>query len=109
LAACHLRGVALVGRDRPEVPPAVAMLTKTIFLPSGDHLGCPSNAMPRVSGVAVPPVIGIVYRSPNKSNTSVCPSGDTSTDIHCPTFVVNVSLRPGRRGRPSCIGSRAAT
>jgi hypothetical protein len=40
--------------------PPSRSLTNTTFLPSGDHLGCPSKAMPRVSGVAVPPVIGIV-------------------------------------------------
>jgi hypothetical protein len=34
--------------------------TKTTFLPSGEKRGCPSKAMPRVSGTAFPPPIGIV-------------------------------------------------
>src|SRR5262252_2579312 len=50
--------------------------------------------------VADPPVIGSVYRSPRRSNTSVRPSGDTSTDIQVPSSVVNLRGRVGTSGSP---------
>ena len=40
--------------------PPLRSEVKTTRVPSGLKRGCPSKAMPRVSGVAVPPVIGMV-------------------------------------------------
>src|SRR5262249_21784259 len=36
--------------------------------------------------------------SPSRSKTSVCPSGETSTDIHVPSSVSNEILRASARG-----------
>src|SRR5690349_21566529 len=36
--------------------------------------------------------------SPNKSNTIILPSGETSSDIHVPSSVVNLSGRVGTSG-----------
>src|SRR5256885_8431457 len=50
---------------------------------------------------ASPPVGGIVYRSPSSSNTIVCPSGDTSSEIQVPSEVVKSTLRVAFKGRES--------
>src|SRR5207249_11009112 len=50
---------------------------------------------------ASPPVGGIVYRSPSSSNTIVCPSGDTSSEIQVPSDVVKSTLRVVFRGSES--------
>src|SRR5690242_9233412 len=50
---------------------------------------------------ASPPATGIVYRSPINSNTIVCPSGDTSSDIHVPSDVVNSMVRVVASGNES--------
>src|SRR6266576_2154150 len=50
---------------------------------------------------ASPPVGGIVYRSPRSSNTIVCPSGDTSSEIQVPSDVVKSTLRVVFRGSES--------
>ena len=43
-----------------------------------------------MSAVAFPPVMGIVYSFPSMSNTMLCPSGDTSSEIQVPVVVVKV-------------------
>src|SRR6059058_4237300 len=50
---------------------------------------------------ASPPARGIVYRSPSSSNTIVCPSGDTSSEIQVPSDVVKSTLRVGFKGNES--------
>src|SRR2546430_6444076 len=50
---------------------------------------------------ASPPVGGIVYRSPSSSNTIVCPSGDTSSEIQVPSDVVKSTLRVVFKGNES--------
>src|SRR5260221_14573105 len=50
---------------------------------------------------ASPPITGIVYRSPSSSNTIVCPSGDTSSEIQVPSDVVKSTARVGFKGRLS--------
>src|SRR5262245_45912643 len=55
--------------------------------------------MPLVNRVARPPVIGMVYRSPSRSNTMVLPSGLTSSEIHVPRVAVNSALRDASSGR----------
>jgi len=42
-----------------------------------------------------------VYRSPSSSNTIVCPSGDTSSDIQVPSDVVKSTARVGFKGSES--------
>src|SRR5437867_7099194 len=61
--------------------------------PSGDHRGCESKAGPDVIRVAVPAVLGIVYRSPRSSKTIVLPSGETSSDIHVASDVSKLTVR----------------
>ena len=73
--------------------------TNRILLPSGLNLGCPSKAMPLVKGVASPPENGMVYRSPRRSKTMVCPSGLTSREIQDPSSVVSEIVRAASRGR----------
>ena len=79
-----------------------------IDLPSGEKRGMQSHDMPLVRRVALPPSMGIEYRSPRMSNTIVRPSGDTSSEIQVASSVVN------RTWRVPCSGSlvlvsRAAT
>src|SRR5947208_14955229 len=50
---------------------------------------------------ASPPVTGIVYRSPSSSSTTVCPSGDTSSEIQVPSDVVKSTLQVGFKGNES--------
>src|SRR5437879_2919756 len=50
---------------------------------------------------ASPPVTGRVYRSPSSSNTMVCPSGDTSSEIQVPSDVVKSTLRVVFKGSES--------
>src|SRR5437764_14842308 len=50
---------------------------------------------------ASPPVTGIVYRSPSSSSTTVCPSGDTSSEIQVPSDVVQSTLRVAFRSSES--------
>src|SRR6185503_10892512 len=73
--------------------------------PSGEKRGWPSNGIPLVSAVAVPPAIGTVYRSPSRSKTMVRPSGDTSSEIHVPSSVSRLIDRVGTSSRS---GFRAA-
>src|ERR1043165_5021038 len=70
-----------------------------MVLPSGEKRGWPSNPIPLVMRVALPPGIGTVYRAPTTSNTIVLPSGETSSDIQVPSSVVNDAWRVGRIGR----------
>src|SRR5690348_11133948 len=72
---------------------------KTICLPSRDQRGWESNAGPEVIRVAVPPAMGMVYRSPTSSNTMVLPSGETSRDIQVPSDVENDTVRVVLSGR----------
>src|SRR5690348_491345 len=72
---------------------------KTICLPSRDQRGWESNAGPEVIRVAVPPAMGMVYRSPTSSNTMVLPSGETSRDIQVPSDVENETVRVVLSGR----------
>src|SRR5262245_41343766 len=78
--------------------PPLRSETNTIFFPSGLKRGAASNARPVVNAVALPPEIGIVYRSPSRSKTMVRPSGLTSTDIQLPLVAVNSALRFASRG-----------
>jgi len=97
--------VSALAREMSQTrSPPLRSEVKTTFVPSGLKRGCPSTAIPWVSCVAVPPLAGIVYRSPSRSKTSVCPSGLMSTDIHEPSVVVNSTVRVGSRGRPSWKG-----
>src|SRR5918999_1761396 len=73
--------------------------TNATRLPSGLKRGWTSYAIPLVSRVARPPAIGIVYRSPRRSNTTVRPSGDTSSEIHDPFVVVKLAVRAADSGR----------
>ena len=72
---------------------------KTMREPSGEKRGCASKAMPEVSWVASPPVIGTVKRFPRWSKTIVVPSGLTSSEIHEPTVMSIASVRSTGRGR----------
>ena len=76
---------------------------KTMRLPSGDHRGCESNAGPEVIRVAVPPVTGMVYRSPRSSKTIVLPSGETSSDIHVASDVSKLTVRVVFSGNESSL------
>ena len=49
--------------------PPLASLVYTRDFPSGENLGLVSKAIPFVILVALPPEIGIIYKSPNKSKT----------------------------------------
>src|SRR5438067_13223024 len=49
--------------------------------------------MPLVIAVALPPVAGIVYRWPSRSNTIVWPSGETASGIQVPFDVVKAWVR----------------
>src|SRR3982751_5411403 len=60
--------------------------------------------MPCVRRVALPPVIGSEYRSPRRSNTSVFPSGETSSEIHVPFVVVKEWVRAVLSGSPAAGG-----
>ena len=75
--------------------PAVAALTVAlaeIMLESGEKAGWLSYAAPCVMRLAVPPLIGSVYRSPSRSNRSVPPSFETSTESQVPSSVENSIL-----------------
>src|SRR5678815_996825 len=50
--------------------------------------------------VALPPAIGIVYRSPRMSNTIVWPLGETSSEIQDASSVVNLRDRVVMSGSP---------
>src|SRR5260370_9289584 len=50
---------------------------------------------------ASPPATGMVYKSPISSNTSDWPSGETSSDIHVPSDVVNSMVRVVTSGSES--------
>src|SRR5262245_57092395 len=50
--------------------------------------------------VALPPAIGIVYRSPRMSKTIVCPLGETSSEIQDASSVVNFRDRVVMSGSP---------
>ena len=71
-------------------PPARSEV-KLILEPSGLNRGCTSYEGPEVNRVALPPLIGSVYRSPSTSNTSVFPSGLTSIVIQVASSVVNTT------------------
>src|SRR5689334_18731993 len=58
--------------------------------------------MPLVMRVAWPPAIGIVYRSPRMSKTIVWPFGETSSEIHDASSVVNLSVRDVMSGK-DCV------
>src|SRR6476646_5178812 len=75
-----------------------------MVFPSGENRGWPSNPIPLVMRVALPPLMGTVYRSPSRSKTMVLPSGETSSDIQVPSSVVNDAWRVGRIGR-SVLGA----
>src|SRR5687767_1238138 len=49
--------------------------------------------------LALPPSIGIVYKSPSKSNTICLPSGETSSDIQVALVAVNSALRDATNGK----------
>ena len=68
-----------------------------------DHRGCESNDGPDVIRVALPPVIGMVYRSPSSSNTIVLPSGETSSDIHVASDVSKLTVRAIFNGSESSL------
>ncbi len=69
--------------------------------PSGLKRGWASKAMPLVILVAVPPAIGIVYKSPRRSNTIVWPSGLTSSDIQLTSVALNFAERSALSGSGS--------
>src|SRR5712671_1602719 len=60
--------------------------------------------MPCVRRGALPPVMGSEYRSPRRSNTSVFPSGETSSEIQVPFVVVKVWVRAVLSGSPAVGG-----
>src|SRR5258708_36834398 len=70
-------------------------------LPWGESRGGESNAGPDVMRFASPPATGMVYKSPISSNTSDWPSGETSSDIHVPSDVVNSMVRVVTSGSES--------
>src|SRR5437867_2451651 len=82
-----------------RLSPPLRSDTKTTRFPSGLNRGCTSIGMPLVKRVALPPSIGIVYRSPRRSKTIVLPSGLTSREIHEPLLVVKLTCRPTASGR----------
>src|SRR5690348_11535101 len=61
--------------------------------------------MPAVNAVAVPPPIGIVYRSPRRSKTIVRPSGDTSREIQVPSSVSRLIDRAATSSRSGFLGA----
>src|SRR5258708_10283487 len=70
-------------------------------LPWGESRGGESNAGPAEMRCAGPPATGMVYKSPISSNTSDWPSGETSSDIHVPSDVVNSMVRVVTSGSES--------
>ena len=56
--------------------------------------------MPVVIAFASPPSIGTAYRSPRSSKRMVLPSGETSSETHVPSSVVNSTVRSGFNGSP---------
>src|SRR5687767_4533772 len=101
--------VAVVVRSMVQTlsPPSRSDVNTT-NRPSGEKRGCASYIMPRVNAVAVPPAIGIVYRSPSRSNTIVRPSGLTSREIQLPSSVSRLIERVGRSGRSGLAGAACA-
>jgi len=62
----------------------------------------------RSDPLRLPPASGSVYRSPSSSNTTVCPSGDTSSDIQVPSDVMKSTARVGFKGSESGPGRKGA-
>ena len=70
--------------------------TNRIARPSGENRGCDAKSGPVTIGVARPPVRGMLYSSPTRSNTMVRPSREMSGDIHVPSVVVkSITWRAG--------------